>query len=54
MPTVEEAELLKQPKNRPVLITEAVNIDAEGQPIEYGATAFNGEIVQLVVSSEDD
>lgn len=53
MPTVEEAELLKQPKNRPVLVTEALNIDTEGTPIEYGATAFNGEIVQLVVSSDE-
>ncbi|SBV94565.1 conserved hypothetical protein [uncultured Alphaproteobacteria bacterium] len=53
MPSLEEAELLKQPKNRPVLVTEAVNVDAEGQPIEYGATAFNGEVVQLVVSGDD-
>ncbi len=53
MPTLEEAELLKQPKNRPVLVTESVNIDADGEPIEYGCTAFNGEVVQLVVSAED-
>jgi GntR family phosphonate transport system transcriptional regulator len=53
MPTLEEAELLKQPKNRPVLITESVNIDADGEPIEYGRTAFNGEVVQLVISAED-
>lgn len=53
MPSLEEAELLKQPKNRPVLITESVNIDAEGIPIEYGRTAFNGEVVQLVVSPDD-
>lgn len=53
MPSLEEAELLKQPKNRPVLVTEAVNVDTEGQPIEYGATAFNGEVVQLVVNEEE-
>jgi len=53
MPNLEEAELLKQPKNRPVLITESVNIDSEGIPIEYGRTAFNGEVVQLVVSPDE-
>jgi len=53
MPSLEEAELLRQPKNRPVLITEAVNIDADGIAIEYGRTAFNGEVVQLVVSPDD-
>lgn len=53
MPSADEAELLKQPKNRPVLITEALNVDTEGAPIEYGTTAFNGEVVQLVVSADD-
>lgn len=53
MPTVEEAELLKQPKNRPVLVTESVNVDADGRPIEYGRAAFNGEMVQLVLLPDE-
>lgn len=53
MPSLDEAELLRQPKNRPVLITEAVNVDADGVAIEYGCTAFNGEIVQLVVTPDE-
>lgn len=53
MPSVEEMDKLKLPRNRPVLVTESIDIDSEGEPIEYGCTAFHGEAVQLVVDADD-
>ncbi|MSO76113.1 MAG: phosphonate metabolism transcriptional regulator PhnF [Alphaproteobacteria bacterium] len=49
MPSADEARILQQPANRPVLVTEAVNVDAAGAPIEYGVARFAGDRVQLVV-----
>lgn len=49
LPTIEEARLLRQPTNRPVLQAESVNVDQDGEPIEYGLTRFAGERVQIVV-----
>ena len=48
MPTGEEAKLLQQPANRPILQTEAVNLDSAGRPIEYGIGRFASDRVQLV------
>lgn len=51
MPTREEAELLMQPANRPIMQTEAINVDPAGQPVEYGIGSFSAERVQFVVES---
>lgn len=48
MPTLEEARLLQQPKTRPILQAEGINVDPYGEPIEYGVTRFAGDWVQLV------
>lgn len=48
IPSREEAELLKQPVQRPVLLTENINVTPGGEPIEYGRTLFAGDRVQLV------
>jgi GntR family phosphonate transport system transcriptional regulator len=48
MPEEHEAQLLAQPRNRPVLITESVNVDESGQPIEYGLARFAADRVQFV------
>lgn len=48
MPTGREADLLGQPRTRPVLVSESVNVDPDGRPIEYGHTRFNSDWVQLV------
>ncbi|HEV2301381.1 MAG TPA: phosphonate metabolism transcriptional regulator PhnF [Stellaceae bacterium] len=48
-PTVAEARHLRQPMTTPVLQSEAVNIDGEGRPIEYGVAAFAGGRVQILV-----
>ncbi|MGB0747291.1 MAG: phosphonate metabolism transcriptional regulator PhnF [Magnetospiraceae bacterium] len=48
LPSREEAELLKQPVTRPVLVTEAVDIDPVDQPLSFGVTVWAGDRTQLV------
>lgn len=49
LPADAEAELLWQPRTRPVLVTEAVNVDRGNRPIEFGETLFAADRTQLVV-----
>lgn len=49
MPTAQEAQLLRQPQNRPLLVAEAVNVDAKGAVIEFGQARYAAGRVQLVV-----
>ena len=51
MPNTEEIASLKQPANRPVLITESVNVDNSGEPIEFGISAFSADRTNLIVES---
>lgn len=51
LPDRTEAEFLQQHRNRPVLVTESVNVDADGAPVEYGVARFAGDRVQIVVES---
>ncbi|MBG0788863.1 MAG: phosphonate metabolism transcriptional regulator PhnF [Desulfovibrionaceae bacterium] len=53
MPTVEEARELEQPKKRPVLITESVNVDARGVPVEFGICLFASDWVQILVEPSE-
>ena len=48
MPQPHEAELLRMPRNRPVLITENVNIDASGAVVEFGISRYPTPRVQIV------
>lgn len=48
MPSGREAELLGQPRTRPILVTESLDVDPDGRPIEYGVTRFNSDWVQIV------
>lgn len=48
LPTPTEAELLRMPRNRPVLITESVNVDQNGAVVEYGVTRYPTPRVQIV------
>ncbi|KLN59794.1 GntR family transcriptional regulator [Kiloniella spongiae] len=52
MPSKRTAELLQQAKNKPVLITESVDVDATGKAIQFGITHFASERVQLFVDNE--
>lgn len=50
-PSPDDAAMLEQPEGCPVLVTESVNIDRDGQPIEYGLSRLASEWVQLVIES---
>ncbi|MGF1476678.1 MAG: phosphonate metabolism transcriptional regulator PhnF [Geminicoccaceae bacterium] len=47
LPTSEEAMKLKQAPGQPVLVTEAVDVDAHQKPVKFGIAAFAGQRVQL-------
>lgn len=49
LPTTRIAALLRQPRNRPVVVTENVDVDMDGTPIEFGTTWFASDRVQLIV-----
>ncbi|EGB15442.1 phosphonate C-P lyase system transcriptional regulator PhnF, GntR family [Pseudodesulfovibrio mercurii] len=51
MPTAEEARELRQPRTRPVLVTESVNVDPSGVPVEFGVCLFASDWVQILVES---
>jgi len=48
IPSGREADALMQPRARPILVTESLNVDLEGRPIEYGTTLFNSDWVEVV------
>ncbi|HLZ67331.1 MAG TPA: phosphonate metabolism transcriptional regulator PhnF [Aliidongia sp.] len=54
MPTAEEARRLKQPVTRPIIQTEAVDVDGGGKPISVSITRFASDRVQLVLDSAND
>jgi GntR family phosphonate transport system transcriptional regulator len=47
-PTAAEAALLRMARNRPVLVTESVNIDQAGTVVEYSAGCYPTPRVQIV------
>lgn len=51
LPTHEEVQHLRVAPNQPVLVTESLNVDGDGTPIEYGLSGFAADRVQLVVES---
>lgn len=48
MPTPEEADLLAQPRSRPILVGESINVDTAGVPVEWGMTRYATARVQIV------
>lgn len=48
MPTAEEARRLNQPKTRPVLVAESINVDSDRRPVEYVVTRFASDWVQII------
>ncbi len=48
LPTPGEALLLGMPRNRPLLIGESINVDAEGRVVEYGVARYPTPRVQIV------
>lgn len=43
-----EAQLLELSRPWPVLVTEALNVDRDGSPLEYGVTRFAADRIQIV------
>jgi GntR family transcriptional regulator, phosphonate transport system regulatory protein len=48
LPTQTEADLLRMPRNRPVLVTENINVDRGGTIIEYASGCYPTPRVQIV------
>ncbi len=48
LPLPQEASLLRTPRNRPLLVTENINVDGEGAITEYGVARYPTPRVQLV------
>ena len=51
LPDANEAAKLQQPRTRPILVTESVNIDKAGKPIEFGIARFASDRVQIIFES---
>jgi GntR family phosphonate transport system transcriptional regulator len=51
LPDAQEARLLEIPKNQPVLVAEAINVDAGGKPLEYGISRYAANRLQFVIDS---
>lgn len=49
LPNGNECRLLELPRSQPVLVTESINVDADGRVIEYGWGRMAAERAQLVV-----
>lgn len=47
-----QALALQVPQGAPILRSTALNVDAEGQPVEYGTTWFAGDRVTLTVTPD--
>lgn len=48
MPDATDAQHLQQPRTRPVLVAESINVDAEGRPIEFGIARYAADRFQMV------
>jgi GntR family phosphonate transport system transcriptional regulator len=51
LPTPDEAEMLQQSRNRPLLVTEAINTDPQGEVVDVTFSRYAAGRVQLVVES---
>jgi GntR family phosphonate transport system transcriptional regulator len=49
LPTPEEAELLQQSRSRPVLVAESLNVDPDGQAVDWTLAVYAAGRVQLLV-----
>lgn len=51
LPDANEAATLQQPRSRPILVTESINVDNVGKPIEFGIARFASDRVQIIFES---
>lgn len=52
LPTQAECDLLELPRHVPLLITQAINHDGLGQPLEYGDSRVAADRVEFVIEPE--
>jgi GntR family transcriptional regulator, phosphonate transport system regulatory protein len=48
LPNPEEVDLLRMPRNRPLLVTENINVDRAGMVVEFGISRYPTPRVQIV------
>lgn len=48
LPSREDAHILQQPPQRPVLLAEGIHVTPDGKPLAYERTQFAGDRVQMV------
>lgn len=48
LPSQADADHLRQPRNRPVLVTEGLDVDEQGRPVSFGASRWASDWVQIV------
>jgi len=53
LPTSIEADRLARPASQPVLVVQAIDVDAQGRPIRAGTTLFAADAVQLTVRPDE-
>jgi GntR family transcriptional regulator, phosphonate transport system regulatory protein len=53
LPDRRVADSLQQSARRPVLFVEAINVDSDGTPVEFGRTWFAGDLVQLIIAPDN-
>lgn len=49
-----DARLLQQASNKPILLTEGINVDAAGRPVEYSVGRWASDRVQIVFEPDSD
>ncbi len=47
IPSRKDADVLRQPPNRPILVAESVNGDEDGRPVQFSQSRFAGDRVQI-------
>lgn len=47
-----DARLLQQPPAKPILMTEGINVDRDGRPVEYSVARWASDRVQIVFDTD--
>lgn len=53
LPIAEEARLLAQSQEQPVLVVQKVDVDMDGSPIAYSDSVWAGERMQFVIDNDE-
>lgn len=53
LPSAEEAVQLRMPRQQPLLETESIDVDEDGQPVTYASTCFRADRLQFVIPQHE-